>query len=320
MGLLLIGATGSIGRGILPIISPIFAGIPYLVRGNIMQCVYLEGGCVSTFTLDDFFKGKCPAVRRALLRLTDVLYLANPRSLSQRKAAMLSSYRINFIELARTISIINKNCKAHIVNLLYASTGSVYSSRCSDLKKECDFVSADDAYQASKLLGEEICALENKYSMSRLQCTSLRIFHVFKDYQEKGFIYQLVSRISRGQTIVLEGESGKSITPTSINMIAHSIVDLIKYKGTLPNIINICGNLRVSMRELSIKIAEVCNYKLSGFEVIGEDEFLVGDNRLLKGLLRTETIEKYFDTPISLDSSICSTATMVGTTGNLFRR
>ena len=168
-------------------------------------------------------------------------------------------------------------------------------------------------------------SLEKKYVPWKISTvcqgysTSLRIFHVFKDYQEKGFIYQLVSRISRGQTIVLEGESGKSITPTSINMIAHSIVDLIKYKGTLPNVINICGNLRVSMRELSIKIAEVCNYKLSGFEVIGEDEFLVGDNRLLKGLLRTETIEKYFDTPISLDGLYVVPLRWWGQQ-NLFRR
>jgi len=311
MGLLLIGATGSIGRGILPIVSPILAGVPYLVRWNIMQCVYLEWGYVSTFTLEDFFGGKSPEVRKVLSSLTDVLYLANPRPIIQTRLDTLTRYRVNFIELQSTISCINKNCKARIVNLLYASTGSLYSSTCPDLKKENSFVSADNLYEASKLVGEAICALENRCRTSMLRCTSLRIFHVFKDTQEKGFIYQLVNNIYNGQLITLEGEHGKSITPTSIQMVAHSFLDLVTYKGILPNVINICGDLQVTMRELSMKIASLCKFQLSGFEVIGKEEFVVGDNKLLKRLLRRETIDKYFNAPMSFDTCIRSTARVV---------
>lgn len=311
MGLLFIGATGSIGTGVLPIISSVIAGIPFFVRGNIKQCVYLEKGVVTTFTLEEFLSGKHPLVQRALLRISYIIYLANPRFIPHSQTMMLSSYRVNFLDLARVINTIKKGSKDHTVNLLYASTGSVYSSSVSDLKRECDSVCADDTYQASKLLGEAICALESKFNRTRLRCTSLRIFHVFKDFQEKGFIYQLVSRISQGKPIILDGPSGKIITPTSVTLVAHSILDLLDYKGVLPAVINLCGSVRTSMRQLSSQISELCGLRLSGFEIIGKEEFFVGDNTLLRTLLTRETVERYFDMPLSLESSIYTTAILI---------
>ncbi len=157
----------------------------------------------------------------------------------------------NLIEFARI-----NNCK----KFFYASSGSVYDNTITNnlpLRENSLLkLNVNDFYTASKIATENIISPYSKY----MDILIGRIFFPYGIRQKKSmFIPKIINMVNDSKEININGKDGLIFNPTSVELIAYCIFELLNKdkKG----IFNIASPNKISLINFVETIAEVLNKK-----------------------------------------------------------
>lgn len=266
MKILITGATGFIGRHLVPCLArdhDVFA----LAR-NRESAPAIPG--VRTVVAD-----LCAPIDRSLLppRIDAIIHLAQanvpfPESANELFAVNTGS--------AQALLDYARNAQAH--KFLLASSGDVYGGQ-DHLATENDRPNPQSFYAVTKYASE---MLARSYS-SILDPVVLRLFTPFGPGQSKRLIPKLVQRIGASKPITLNRDDRPRLTPLFIDDVVISFERALSCSGA--GVLNLAGDSAVSVRDLSLEIG-----KLIGVEPVFEQTDqtsadLMGNNALMKSTL-----------------------------------
>jgi len=151
-----------------------------------------------------------------------------------------------------------------IDRLLYISSGAVYKPSQAMLTERSP-LGPGNIYGMSRLLSEKI--IETEFADRAL---SVRVFFPFGPHQKSPrLIPELISKIKRGETILLNNENGSpEINPIYIDDLTDQIMRFLE--GQTAPVINLGGSERVTIRGLAEKIGKIIG-KEPQFKVVRKD-------------------------------------------------
>jgi nucleoside-diphosphate-sugar epimerase len=237
MKILLTGASGCVGRALLP--ELVTAGHEIV---SISRTGASEPG-VETVPLDlaaGFDAARLPA------NIDAVLHVAQSRRYREFPDGAPEVFQIN---TAATHKLVDYALRAGAKSFLYASTGSVYLPS-HDPSGEDAPTSAAGFYPASKLAAEAILA---PYA-AKLPVGILRLFYIYGPGQHKMLVDGLADRIRSGTPVTLQGDGGIRIAPTASADVARVFRQAAEqqWAGTW----NVASPNVTTLRELANAIGE----------------------------------------------------------------
>lgn len=189
---------------------------------------------------------------------------------------------------------------SHIERLIFSSTDCVYGESINDrLFKENDELNPVNLYGQHKILAE--CIVE-KYGF----CCARLPFMIGKSVcpSKNNFYDTIVEKLSIGENVNLI--TGMYRSALDYNTAAKLLLRLIEYSGEIPNIVNVCGDEKLSKYDIGVLIAEYNSLNKSYLVPIDETESSMFfsekrascslmDNTLLRDILKIDgKIKIYF--------------------------
>jgi UDP-glucose 4-epimerase len=233
MTLLLTGATGFLGRALVPL----------LVRRDRVVALHRPGTHPPELNGVQWVPQDLaqPLTQDLPDRVDAVLHLAQSRRFREFPDGAVDVMAINVLATTRLLDYCRR---AGGSTFLFASSGAVIgrSARCI---REDDRPAPDTLYGVSKHAGEQAVA---QYR-SLFRCHALRYFFIYGPGQRSMMMPSIVERIASGEDVQLAGDDGISINPVYVDDAARAtagVLDLAEHST-----INIAGPETVTIRELA---------------------------------------------------------------------
>jgi nucleoside-diphosphate-sugar epimerase len=169
--------------------------------------------------------------------------------------------------------------RQRVGRFILASSGSVYQPVARRLT-EADGLRTDLFYPSSKIAAEAICGAYG----ALFTTIALRFFSVYGPGGTDGVIARLVARVANGEAVQLDGHAGMIITPTFVADAVDAIVGCLSFtsKSKTLQILNICGDEDVSLREICLACGELMQRNAHFIELDRPPLFLCATNARAK--------------------------------------
>lgn len=253
MKILVTGATGFIGRRLVPALSK-----EHEVFALTRKSSDLSG---------PFETGEWPRAVDGIIHLAQA-NVALPEGASEL-------FMVNTLSTQR---LLEYGCAAGASCFILASTGDVYGERPGKFQ-ETDAAQPRSLYEISKYGAE---ALVQAYA-GKLRTCIVRLFHPYGPGQSHRLIPRMIESIRLGKTITLHAEGRPYVTPLFITDVVLALERLLH--SSFQGIVNVAGDEAVSIRQLAEIIGKQLG-KQPVFRERGETRGdLVGDNTKMKKTL-----------------------------------
>jgi UDP-glucose 4-epimerase len=149
-----------------------------------------------------------------------------------------------------TQQLLDYGRRAGVRRFILASTGDVYGRR-TGLCKETDPARPASYYAVTKHASELLALAYSDY----FQPCILRLFHPYGPGQTGRLIPKLAARIRQHQPVQLNKQGGPNVTPIYVDDVTRAIE--VAMASAYGGVLNICGDIAVSMQELAEEIGRV---------------------------------------------------------------
>jgi UDP-glucose 4-epimerase len=237
MRLLLTGATGFIGRHL----------VPRLARGHEVYAVVRDASRSAlarpaAAVVADLTRGL--DARALPARLDVVIHLAQANAAFPAGADQLFA-----VNTAATARLLEYARGAGARQFVLASSGDVYGARA-EACRETDAVAPRGFYAVTKYAAE---LLVHAYGELLAPCV-LRLFHPYGPGANR-LIARLAERIRRGEPIALNQHDRPRVTPIYVGDVVGAFERIVD--SSYAGVMNVCGAEAVSIRELAEAIGDV---------------------------------------------------------------
>jgi UDP-glucose 4-epimerase len=264
---LITGATGLIGRRLVPMLQERGHDVVVLVRPG------REGDVDAEPFAHDLMN---PLDSSRLPRVECVIHLAAHPHIHFPDHA-LELYRLN---ASATLELLEASRRLGVERFVLASTGGVYGFTDKALRED-DSTHAHDYYALTKLHGE---ALVGVYA-THFATTVLRPFFPYGPGQQRErLIPRLADTIARGDAVTIREDGGPRLNPIYVDDAAAAVA--AASEGRAPAILNIAGLEVVSIAALAEAVGEIVG-RATRFELTHDAPAggLVGDVTRLREVL-----------------------------------
>lgn len=172
--------------------------------------------------------------------------------------------------------------KIGIRKFIFSSSANVYAPSIEPLG-EASPIGPDSFYGATKYATEVLLTEYSKF----FEIDVLRLFTVFGPGQTKGLVPQILERVISGEPISLQGVNGFTLSPIYVGDVAEALAQILHTSDSnCPTILNLCGNVELSVREIA-EILATCLDVRANFNIDGDlIRSFIGDNSLLRTVYR----------------------------------
>jgi nucleoside-diphosphate-sugar epimerase len=226
---LVTGATGFVGRHLLPVLAGRHEVIA-LARRPVEGFETVVADLTAELALPD--------------RVDAVVHLAQSRRYREWPDGAADVYAVNVHATFRLLE------RAGAARFVYASTGGVYAPSRSPLREE-DPVAPSGFYPRSKLAAE---ILVQGYG-DRLAAVVLRPFFVYGAGQEGMLMPTLAGRVRAGEEVTVHGDPGIAITPIHVDDAVRAVAAAVELERSA--VVNVAGAETVTLTELVTLLAEL---------------------------------------------------------------
>lgn len=267
MKILVTGCTGYIGSSL----------VDYLVKkGHKIYCISKSNICPFRENVEHLkydFLEKFPNYKDLPANLDCIIHLA---------ATMDKSLKNFDMFLVNTVSVLNLLEYGKIIGIkkfIFTSSGAIHGYSKKPLR-ENSIANPINFYGLTKYQSE---LLINYYSQ-QFSTIILRLFFPYGKGQTKGIIPLLTNRIRKREKIIIYNNNNPMINPIYIKVVVKSIYKSLLLEGR--NVINICGNEVISIKDLSMLIGKYLGMEpLFKYEIDKKIINLIGDNSRMRNIL-----------------------------------
>lgn len=236
MRILLTGATGFVGRHLLPSLAKRHEVIAIGRRQPAARVAWIEQDLAQP--LD---QSKLPATIDAVIHLAQSEHY---RDFPERADDI---YAIN---VDTTFRLLDWARRAGAQRFIFSSTGGVYGSG-GDPLNETDPVSMIDFYARSKYAAE---LMVGGYA-GMLRAVILRLFFVYGSDQQRMLIPTLAARVRAGDELVIKGDPGVRLNPVHVSDAVRVIEPALAYDGS--GVFNVAGEETATITDLVRLLGEI---------------------------------------------------------------
>lgn len=232
MRVILTGATGFVGRHLLPLLSPLHEAV----------CVARDPGALPAAHRAGAVRADLCAPLRidALPAAADaVIHLAQAHAAFPEGAAEL--YAVNAVS---ALQLADYARRAGAAVFVLASSGNVYAQSGRAFAED-DPLGPPDFYGETKRCAEQLILRYNDSFRVRV----LRLFAPYGPGQEGRMIPNIIGRVRRGEAVMLVNGGAPRINPVFIGDLATVIARVIE--SNAPEILNVAGPEVVSVRDIA---------------------------------------------------------------------
>jgi UDP-glucose 4-epimerase len=257
---LVTGATGLVGRRLLPVLAERH-----------------EVTALARRPVDDFETLVTDLARDVRLPegLDAVVHLAQSNRYRDWPDGAADMYAVN---VDSTFQLLEQAHRSGVGHFVHASTGAVYAPSPSPLR-ERDPVAPDGFYARSRLAAE---TLVQGYA-DQLAAVTLRPFFIYGPEQEGMLVPSLTGRVLAGEEIAVHGDPGIAITPIHVDDAVRAVVAAVELDHSA--VVNVAGGERVTLTELVGMIAEAAGREPLVRHTEGGTQDLVADITRMRELL-----------------------------------
>ncbi|HEV2060665.1 MAG TPA: NAD(P)-dependent oxidoreductase [Solirubrobacteraceae bacterium] len=270
MTILLTGATGFIGRRLLPLLAQHDEVVavarrapPDAVAGS------------ATWLLQDLAAGLDPT--RLPARVDTVVHLAQSERYRDFPEGAADVVAVNVDAVA---ALLDYSRAAAARRFVLCSTGGVYGFRAAPAH-ETAAVAPDGFYAASKYAAEVLLAPYR----ALLETVVLRPFFVYGPGQRGMLVGGLAERVLRGEPVTIAGDPGLRVNPIHVDDAAIAIAAAARAEDAI-DVVNIAGDETVTVRDIAARLALAAQVEPTIVHAgEGPPGDLLGDNERMRRLL-----------------------------------
>ena len=265
MKVLVTGASGFIGRNLLPRLSSSHELFPVVRDADAIAAQW--GRPVVANLVEKLPETELPD------EIDVVIHLA------QSNAGFPAGAKDLFaVNTASTQNLLDYARKAGARRFVLASSGDVYG-KAAGLLTESDQARPAGYYATTKYASE---LLVNSYSDCLAPCI-LRLFHPYGPGQRGRLIPKLAARIARREPVEVDKVGGPSVSPIYVDDVVDAFEKVLDSSGS--GLFNVAGDRRLSMMELAREIGVVIGVEPLFWDRGGDPADMMGDNSLMRGVL-----------------------------------
>jgi UDP-glucose 4-epimerase len=219
----------------------------------------------------DFSLGELPE------KVDGIIHLAQARNYRDYPTSALDVFRINTFS---TIKLLDYARRQGVGWFVYASSASIYSGRKRVFREKDLKVPPENFYALSKYESELLVKNYSRFMNTAI----LRFITVYGPGQEGMLIPNLVSKIRKGEKILIYGKQGMRLNPIYIDDASEAIRACVGLERS--GVFNVGGVEALSIREMARVIGEVLGCEVY-FEVLPEkdQQDIVGDISEMRSVL-----------------------------------
>lgn len=252
MNVLLTGASGFLGKHLCIKLAQEYKDVWILVRDK--KSINELPSNIHVIEMD-----VTDGLRLNLLpkKIDTVIHLAQSTQYRNFPGSMDDMVQVNIVFIAKLLEYARvSNCQ----HFIYTSTGSVYPNN-KHLDSESDCIEPSGAYPVTKYCAELLMKPYQEFFKQLI----FRPYFIFGPGQEKMLISNLVSRVSNGEAVTIQGkDEGMLFCPTYVDDVVNVIVESIR-KGIVGTF-NLASPYQISMYKAVTEIARLLE-KVPVFEV-----------------------------------------------------
>ncbi|NPV50433.1 MAG: SDR family oxidoreductase [Candidatus Methanofastidiosum sp.] len=213
----------------------------------------------------NFVKGSITDLRILQECFSDVDYVLHQAAIPSVPRSVKNPIATNKANIGGTLNVLVAARDSNVEKVVFASSSSVYGDTPTLPKIENMCPSPLSPYAISKLCGENYCKVF--YEIYGLRTTSLRYFNVYGPRQNPKSEYaavipRFISSIMKGSPIDIYGDGDQTRDFTFVEDVVNANLLSCESKKSDGKTLNIAGGKRISVNDLSQKIA-----KMLGIEV-----------------------------------------------------
>jgi nucleoside-diphosphate-sugar epimerase len=266
MRVLLTGATGFVGRNLLPALLHEH-DVTVVVRDAVGLCAHPRLEVVIGDWASSIDLGRLPG------RLDVVVHLAVAGAIFPEAAREM--FEVN---TTSTLRLLEYSHRVGVGHFVLASTGDIYGDSVGR-RDETDPARPTSFYAVTKYASE---LLLHPYERSLTTCV-LRLYHPYGPGQTNRLIPRLGERVRRGLPVRISRSGRPHVTPTYIDDVVHALTHVVRNR--MAGVFNVAGETLLSIRDLAMRIADVLRSQIT-FEETGEETGdLAGDNTRIRQIL-----------------------------------
>jgi nucleoside-diphosphate-sugar epimerase len=266
MRVLLTGATGYIGRNLLPALLHEH-DVAVVVRRAVDLCAHPRLDLVIGDWVDSIDLGRLPG------GVDVVVHFA------VAGASFLEAARELFeVNTTSTLHLLEYSRRVGAAHFVLASTADVYGNSIGR-RDEADPARPTSFCAATKYASE---LLLHPYKRSLTTCV-LRLYHPYGPGQTDRLIPRVGERVLSGLPVRIPPGGRPHLTPPYIDDVVHALSHVLRNRTA--GVFNVAGETLLSIRDLAIRIACALGSPITFDELGGETGDLAGDNTRIKGIL-----------------------------------
>jgi UDP-glucose 4-epimerase len=266
--ILVTGATGFIGRRLVPVLLE--QGHSVVAVGR--EAPRLERAAGAETVVADLTN---PGVADGFPRRIDAIV-----HLAQANVARAAERELDAVNVRGTATVLDYAGRAGASSFVFASSGSVYGGAARPLS-ESDLPRPHDAYARSKVAAESLV----EGFTDAFTTTILRLFVPYGPGQQGRLVPELVTRVRDGRPVTLREGGRPRLSPIYLD----HVVDVLAQAASAPeaSLVNVAGEEVLSIRDMAETIARVLGTEPRFDESSGNgQEDLVGDTAALRRRFR----------------------------------
>jgi nucleoside-diphosphate-sugar epimerase len=266
MRVLLTGATGFVGRNLLPALLHEH-DVTAVVRHEAEVCAHPRLEIVIGDWANSIDLVRLPG------RFDVIVHLAVAGASFPEGAPEM--FEVN---TTSTLRLLEYSRRVGVGHFVLASTGDVYGASVGR-RDETDPARPTTFYAVTKYASE---LLLHPYERSLTTCV-LRLYHPYGPGQTNRLIPKLGERIRRGLPVRIAPSGRPHVTPTYIDDVVDAFAHAVRNRTA--GVFNVAGDALLSIRGLAMRIAEVLASPITFDESGEESGDLAGDNSRIKRVL-----------------------------------
>ncbi len=197
-------------------------------------------------------------IMKNLDEIKDVDCIVHFASLTDIKECEKNKMAALETNLMGTWALLEHGKRVGIRKFIYISTGSIYKKTEKEVSEE-DETEADNFYESTKLMAEEIC---KQYS-NKFDIIMLRPFFPYgKNTHPNRLINKIIQNVKDGKSIILNRKNKPIVSPIYVDDMSNAIDTIIKKdKEEKISIYNLAGPNGYSIKEIAEIIGKIINKK-----------------------------------------------------------
>jgi len=267
MRILITGASGLLGKHLMPVLSPEHAVFSLGRTVSEIEKRHIPLDLSKLWTSDELPH-----------QIDVVIHLAQSARYRDFPEGSGDVFSVN---LASTAQLLEYARNAGARRFILASTGGIYRANSLPITEDSELLGPAELghYFATKLSAEMIAGNYRQF----MDVHVLRIFFMYGPGQRREmFLPALVQRINRGEPVRLNGVNGIRLNPIHAQDAARAVIELTRNGG--PKTLNIAGPQTVTIRELAEKIGQYLETAPS-YTLASETGDLIADTSAIRALI-----------------------------------